>query len=57
MFIKNRHDGGGGQSDSSMVLRGGSRRDIGEKVGGRNLGKFGRDKRGKKVRGGWEVAS
>lgn len=40
-------------------MGGGRRRDLGEKMGGRNLGKFGSDKGGKKVRGGirWEVAS
>lgn len=33
-------------------MGGGRRGDIGEKTGGRNSGKFGRDKRGEKVVGG-----
>lgn len=39
MLMKCRHDGGGGQSDSSRV-GGGRRQDIGEKMDSRNLAKF-----------------
>lgn len=40
MLMKSRLDGGGGQSDSSRVVGGGRRQDIGEKMDWRNLAKF-----------------